>query len=86
MAVALPIWIEYMEAALKGERENSLEQPDGIVTARIDPETGLLAAPGQKDAIFEYFREENIPEQAAVPSAIAEESAGPGAAVPEQIF
>jgi penicillin-binding protein 1A len=30
---------------------------------KIDPDTGLLAAPGQRNAIFEYFREEHVPEQ-----------------------
>lgn len=83
---ALPIWIDYMRVALEGVPEQSLVQPDGIVTARIDPETGLLAAPGQTDAIFEYFREENVPRETAVPAAIANESSAPGAAAPEQIF
>ncbi|MBM97453.1 MAG: peptidase [Oceanospirillaceae bacterium] len=85
-STALPIWIDYMRVALDGVAEKQFEQPDGIVTARIDPETGLLAAPGQTDAIFEYFREENVPKETAVPAAIAEESSGPGAAAPEQIF
>ena len=35
--------------------------PEGIVNVRIDPKTGLLARPGQADAIFEYFRVENVP-------------------------
>ncbi|MCB1842445.1 MAG: peptidase, partial [Halioglobus sp.] len=58
---ALPIWIDYMREALKDHPERQRPLPAGIVTVRIDPETGLLAAPGQSDAIFEYFREEYVP-------------------------
>lgn len=85
-SVALPIWIDYMKVALEGVPETSLEQPNGIVTARIDPESGLLAAPGQRDAIFEYFRKENVPKETAVPATIADESASNGGGAPEQIF
>jgi|TARA_R110001592_G_scaffold29906_7_gene107716 penicillin-binding protein 1A len=65
---ALPIWIDYMGVALETEQEVSLEQPDGVVSVRIDPQSGLLAAPGQEDAIFEYFRAENVPTDVALPS------------------
>ncbi len=60
-SVALPIWIDYMGIALEGRQERHLKQPEGIVTVRIDPETGELAAPGQNNAIFEYFRAGNAP-------------------------
>ena len=58
---ALPMWIDYMAVALKGIREQKLEPPEGLVTVRIDPATGLLAGSGQADAIFETFREANVP-------------------------
>ena len=35
--------------------------PVGLVNVRIDPSTGLLAAPGQRDAVFELFPLENVP-------------------------
>ncbi|MEM1110766.1 MAG: penicillin-binding protein 1A [Pseudomonadota bacterium] len=60
---ALPIWIDYMREALAGRPETSVEVPQGIVNVRIDPETGLLAPASQRDAIFEYFREEQVPQQ-----------------------
>jgi len=41
--------------------------PEGIVTVRIDPETGLRAPAGMQDAIFEVFREEKVPEQLVSP-------------------
>jgi penicillin-binding protein 1A len=58
---ALPIWIDYMRAALADSPDRERPIPEGIINVRIDPETGLLARPGQADAIFEYFRVENVP-------------------------
>ncbi len=63
---ALPIWIDFMSVALDGVPEQALIPPEGIVSVRIDPVTGLLAYPGQKDAIFEMFREQDVPRSAAV--------------------
>ena len=62
---ALPMWINYMREALKGLPEKPLIQPAGIVTVRIDPESGLLAGSGFPKAMFESFRKENVPEQSA---------------------
>ncbi|AKH70505.1 penicillin-binding protein, 1A family [Spongiibacter sp. IMCC21906] len=62
-SVALPIWIDFMKVALKDRPERQLKQPDSIVTVRIDPDTGALAHPGQANAIFEYFRSENAPQE-----------------------
>ena len=58
---ALPVWIDFMRLALDGVPENAPSLPDGLVIARIDPETGLLAKPGQSNAIFETFQEELVP-------------------------
>jgi penicillin-binding protein 1A len=58
---ALPMWIDYMAVALAGVSEQKQEPPEGLVTVRIDPATGLLAGSGQTDAIFETFREEYVP-------------------------
>lgn len=60
---ALPIWVDYMKVALQGMPESPLKQPDGLVSIRIDPETGNRAYPGQPNAMFETFREENVPKQ-----------------------
>lgn len=65
---ALPMWIEYMKTALQGLPVKPLVQPPGLVTVRIDPETGLLAGADQPDAIFETFRVENVPERHALVS------------------
>ncbi|MEE2729661.1 MAG: penicillin-binding protein 1A [Pseudomonadota bacterium] len=81
---ALPIWIDYMRTALKGSPQNTLRIPDGIATVRIDPETGRRAKPGQPNAIFEYFREENVPAQEVDEDMINPHSDGD--ALPEQLF
>ncbi|EAQ97394.1 penicillin-binding protein 1A [Congregibacter litoralis] len=60
---ALPIWINYMREALAGLPEKPRDLPPGVIHVRIDPATGLLAPADQRDAIFEYFRAENLPEQ-----------------------
>lgn len=62
---ALPIWIDFMEKVLAGTPERQPKPPEGIVSVRIDPKTGLLAYPGQKDAVFELFREESVPTESA---------------------
>ena len=62
-SAALPIWIDYMRVALQGRPETTRKQPKGIISVKIDPTTGLLAKPGQKNAIFEIFREELAPTQ-----------------------
>ncbi|WP_439102899.1 penicillin-binding protein 1A [Congregibacter sp.] len=59
---ALPIWINYMREALAGLPEKPRGLPPGVIHVRIDPATGLLAPSDQRDAIFEYFRAENLPE------------------------
>jgi len=89
---ALPIWVDYMRTALETEPEVNLEQPDGIVSVRIDPKTGLLAAPGQNDSIFEYFREENVPTETAMPAYVESTEEADGTentgmtATPELLF
>ena len=60
---ALPIWIQYMRTALKDSPQVERPVPPGIVTVKIDPDNGLLAAPGQRNAIFEYFLQGSVPQQ-----------------------
>jgi penicillin-binding protein 1A len=62
---ALPMWIYFMGEALKGKPEHSPPQPPDIITARIDPDTGLLAKSGQTNAIYEIFTKDTVPTQNA---------------------
>ena len=79
-ATALPIWIYFMQEALQGAPEAPLPRPPGIVSARVSPETGLLAFPGESDAIFELFREE------AIPGVSRGSAAGADEEEPEELF
>lgn len=58
---ALPIWIDYMREALRDVVEHGLTQPDGIVSVRIDPQTGEHSSNLNPHAIFELFRTEDAP-------------------------
>lgn len=51
-----------MQLALDKHPEKPKQQPDGLVTVRIDPNTGLRAQPGSSNAIFEIFRAGNEPQ------------------------
>jgi len=65
---ALPMWIEFMKVALDGRPENLQEQPQGLVTIRIDAETGDRADLETRKSLFEVFREENAPKEQVVKS------------------
>ena len=62
---ALPTWIFFMRQALAGTPRFKLPAPDGIVTARISPTTGLLASADDPNAIMEKFMEGNLPKSEA---------------------
>jgi len=58
---ALPMWIDFMRVALDGMPESLKEQPEGLVTVRIDSQTGKRATLDTVNSRFEIFREENAP-------------------------
>lgn len=60
---SLPIWIEFMQTALDGVSEEYMEQPPGVVSVRINRKTGLRTDASDPEAIFEYFRTENVPKR-----------------------
>jgi penicillin-binding protein 1A len=59
--VALPIWVFFMHEALAGAPRQKVPVPDGIVTARISRDTGLLAGADNPNGIMEKFIEGNLP-------------------------
>ena len=62
---AVPIWTYFMHQALEGAPLRRVPMPNGIVTARINPETGLLASADDPNAIMEKFIEGNLPKPEA---------------------
>lgn len=63
---ALPMWLEYMKSALDGSPENLEEQPEGLVTIRIDGKTGERAGQDTVNSQFEIFRVEYAPEEKVI--------------------
>jgi penicillin-binding protein 1A len=59
--VALPIWMYYVHEALAGVPKHGVPVPDGIVSVRISPLTGLLASSDNPNGIMEKFIEGNLP-------------------------
>jgi penicillin-binding protein 1A len=64
-SAALPIWLEFMKAAHEGKPKVSFPRPTGIVEAKIDPTSGLLARYEQEDAKTEIFLAGTAPTETA---------------------
>lgn len=60
---ACPIWLQFMQTILQDKPVRVFQVPDGVVFAKIDAETGLLAIPESKETIFECFKEGTVPTQ-----------------------
>jgi len=80
---ALPMWIDFMRVALEGRPENLLEQPEGLVTIRIDAETGKRADVDTRKSLFEVFRVENAPKEKALARSGGSDSTGVVVNAPE---
>jgi len=50
---ACPIWLYFMREVLKGKPIIPFQQPEGVVIAKIDARTGLLASPFSQKTCFE---------------------------------
>lgn len=68
-SAALPIWMHYMGAVLGGVPEDPFAPPPGIMSARVDAETGLRLADGQS-GITDFFYQEFPPPDSALASAV----------------
>ncbi|HTU00296.1 MAG TPA: penicillin-binding transpeptidase domain-containing protein, partial [Candidatus Sulfotelmatobacter sp.] len=88
--LALPIWIAFMQKALEGPPEE-FPVPENVVAISVDHTTGSRAAPGDRNAILEYFikgTEPRIgataptPQPALGPDAPGEPTPAPPIAVP----
>lgn len=58
---AQPAWVEFMKVALEGKPEAPIEPPEGLVSIRIDLETGLLSHKNDYTSRFEYFDKGTAP-------------------------
>lgn len=58
---ASPIWLDFMQEALKGLPVVDFPVPDGVVFAKIDAEKGLLAGPNSAGTVFQAYVEGTEP-------------------------
>lgn len=65
---ALPMWVDYMREALRDSENRILRRPRGIMAARIDADTGEFTTAANPNAMFELFREENVPDAPPPPA------------------
>ena len=59
---ALPIWISFMDQALRNTPVETFKVPSGITMVKVNIETGLPINEDSKDAIIEAFVEGSVPE------------------------
>lgn len=85
---ALPIWKAFMHQALQGTPERTPQRPEGIVTARIDPDSGRRLHDNQPGGIEELFIEGNLPdfEPRPIDREIENSSGSQGTGTYEAIF
>jgi penicillin-binding protein 1A len=58
---ASPLWLYYMSNVLKGTPVVDFPAPDGVVFAKIDVNTGLLAGPYSDKTVLQAFKEGTEP-------------------------
>ena len=52
---ALPIWIDFMEAALSGKAHHRTRVPENIIRLRVNRQTGLPTNEEDPDSYLEFF-------------------------------
>lgn len=81
---ASPIWVSYRKAVENDYPYTDFPQPDGVVMAKIDAATGLLAGPSSKESYFLPFKEGTQPTKTA--SGSDSESGSDGTGSSEDLF
>jgi penicillin-binding protein 1A len=85
-SAALPVWIDFMKVALAGTFEKQLPRPDGLVTMKINAETGQAATDADTNTVFEIFRKENVPATGGAEPGESPAGGEGATAIPEQLF
>ncbi len=63
---ALPMWIYFMEEALRDRPPHRLPEPPGVVRMWVSRETGQPSRAGAPGALFEAFLEQHAPQPGAM--------------------
>jgi len=79
---ALPMWVHFMDVALKDRPDHRLPEPPGVVRMWVDRSSGRPTSAGAGGAVFEAFLEGHLPQgDAAAPDdELGAESVEPAAA------
>lgn len=85
-SAALPVWIEFMKVALAGRPEKQLTRPEGLVTMKINAETGEAATDADTNTVFEIFRKEKAPIVGGGAPVELPANGDAAAEIPEQLF
>jgi penicillin-binding protein 1A len=73
---AMPAWRALMEVALKDVPESFPPTPVGVVSVRIDQQTGLLSQATDGSSMFEFFEQGTEPTQSTTPANTTTNSQG----------
>ncbi len=60
---ALPMWIRFMQEALKQSPDKPIPTPENIISVKIDAKTAQLAGIQTQKSLFEYFIKDTEPEE-----------------------
>ncbi|HPJ68717.1 MAG TPA: PBP1A family penicillin-binding protein [Desulfobacteraceae bacterium] len=60
---ASPIWLDFMSEVLKENPVIDFQIPDGVIFAKIDSSTGLLASPYSEKTLFQAFKKGSEPKE-----------------------
>ena len=81
-AAALPVWIQYMAGALRNVPDEPYPPPEGIVTVKVNPQTGERATEAE-GGFYESFYQEFTPPE---PDVDAPSESDAGAKAGEESF
>jgi penicillin-binding protein 1A len=65
---ASPIWLGFMQDALKDKPVLEFSIPESVIFSQIDSKTGLLPGPESTKTRFEVFKEGTVPTETSQPS------------------
>jgi penicillin-binding protein 1A len=83
---ALPIWMGYVAAALKGVAEQAFTPPAGVISVRINPDTGTRAEEGEGGLGDYFYQEFPPPEGGGVPIGMPTTGERPAEEIRNQLF
>jgi penicillin-binding protein 1A len=81
-SAALPVFVQFMEAALKDQPATPFRVPPGVRLVRVDADSGRLARPGSSTAILEAYLPGTEPTATSTGRSIAPAGDGTGIAAP----